>query len=86
MLECFHPSSKLTEPHVFCKYLGTDGLSDRHEGEGSLYENVEDAQRLGMLTSLYSTFRPEATVEERGSGMRLVPSGMVFSCWLVALN
>lgn len=74
MLECFHPSSKLTEPHVFCQYLGTDGLSDRHEGQGSLYENVGTAQKLERLTSLYSRFRPEATVEERSSGTRLVPS------------
>lgn len=74
MLECFHPSSKLTEPHVFCKYLGTDGLSDKYEGQGSLYENVDTAQKLGRLTSLYSRFRPEATVEEQNSGARLVPS------------
>lgn len=75
ILECFHPASKLTEPHVFCKYLGTDGLSDKHEGEGSLYENVEEAQKLGRLTSLYSRFRPEVTVEERMNGSRLVPFG-----------
>jgi len=74
ILECFHPVSKLTEPHVFCKYLGTDGLSDKHEGEGSLYENVETAHKLGRLTSLYSRFRPEITVEERMDGSRLVPS------------
>lgn len=73
ILECFHPATKLTEPHVFCKYLGTDGLSDKHEGEGSLYENVEEAQKLGRLTSLYSRFRPEITVEERTNGSRLVP-------------
>lgn len=75
MLECFHPSAKLTEPNVFCKYLGTDGLSNRHEGEGSLYENVETAQKLGRLTSLYSRFRPEAAVEERSSRIRLTRSG-----------
>lgn len=74
ILECFHPSSKLIEPHVFCKYLGTDGLSNRHEGKGSLYENVDTAQQLGKLGSLYSKFRPEVTVEERSSGARLVPS------------
>ena len=74
ILECFHPASKLTEPNVFCKYLGTDGLSDKHEGEGSLYENVETSQQLGRLTSLYSKFRPEVAVEERASGLRLVPS------------
>ncbi|PLB47927.1 hypothetical protein P170DRAFT_476580 [Aspergillus steynii IBT 23096] len=74
ILECFHPSSKLIEPHVFCQYLGTDGLSDRHEGAGSLYENVDPAQRLGRLTALYSRFRPERAVDERISGMGLVIS------------
>ncbi|KAF7171784.1 hypothetical protein CNMCM5623_004060 [Aspergillus felis] len=74
ILECFHPSSKLTEPHVFCKYLGTDGLSDRYEGKGSLYEDVDTAKRLGRLTSLYSRFRPEVTIEQRASGARATPS------------
>lgn len=73
IFECYHPVQKLTEPHVFCKYLGTDGLSDKHEGEGSLYENVETSRQLGRLTSLYSRFRPEVTVEERMMGTRLVP-------------
>jgi hypothetical protein len=74
ILECFHPSSKLTEPHVFCKYLGTDGLSDRYEGKGSLYEDVDTAKRLGRLTSLYSRFRPEVAIEQRASGARVTPS------------
>ncbi|KAJ5956496.1 hypothetical protein N7501_010775 [Penicillium viridicatum] len=64
LLECFHPSSKLTEPHVFCKYLGTDGLSERHDGEGSLYENVNTAHQLGRVTGLYSRFRPEVSNDE----------------------
>ncbi|KAL4918148.1 hypothetical protein BDW62DRAFT_181929 [Aspergillus aurantiobrunneus] len=66
ILECFHPTSKLTEPHVFCKYLGTPGLSDKYEGEGSLYENVDTAQQLGRLGSLYSIFRPVEPGEESG--------------------
>ncbi|KAA8650665.1 F-box protein [Aspergillus tanneri] len=74
ILECFHPSSKLIEPHIFCKHLGTDGLSTRHEGTGSMYEDFNPAQRLGRLTALYSRFRPEATVREIMSGTRLVPS------------
>ncbi|KAH2145888.1 hypothetical protein KXV35_000024 [Aspergillus fumigatus] len=74
ILECFHPSSKLTEPHVFCKYLGTDGLSDRYEGKGSLYEEVDTAKRLGRLTCLYSRFRPEVTIEQMGTGARITPS------------
>jgi hypothetical protein len=64
LLECFHPSSKLTEPHVFCKYLGTDGLSERHDGTGSLYENVDTAHQLGRVTALYSRFRPLVANEE----------------------
>lgn len=65
MLECFHPSSRLTDPHVFCTYLGTDGLSNKHEGEGSLYENCGATERLGRLTSLYSRFRPDPEVEDQ---------------------
>lgn len=64
ILECFHPTSKLTEPHVFCKYLGTPGLSDKYEGEGSMYENIDTAQQLGRLGSVYSLFRPVETEEE----------------------
>ncbi|KAI9934797.1 hypothetical protein ASPWEDRAFT_655724 [Aspergillus wentii DTO 134E9] len=79
MLECFHPGSRLTSP-AFCKYLGTDdlngtdGLSGRHEGKGSLYEDVETAHQLGKLGSVYSRFRPETCVEERARGARLVVS------------
>ncbi|KKK20425.1 hypothetical protein AOCH_004871 [Aspergillus ochraceoroseus] len=75
ILECFHPTSKLTEPHVFCKYLGTDGLSDKYQGEGSLYENVDTAQKLGRLSSLYSRFQPVMTAEEspNGAGSTAVP-------------
>ncbi|CAI7661397.1 unnamed protein product [Penicillium glandicola] len=71
LLECFHPTSRLTEPHVFCKYLGTDGLNERHDGTGSLYENVDIAHQLGRVTGLYSRFRPEVNKDEekrRGTG------------------
>lgn len=63
-MECFHPTSKLTEPHVFCKYIGTPGLSDKYEGEGSLYENIDTAKQLGRLGSVYSIFRPVESEEE----------------------
>ncbi|CAG7941648.1 unnamed protein product [Penicillium nalgiovense] len=64
LLECFHPSSKLTEPHVFCKYLGTDGLNEHHDGTGLLYENIDAAHHLGRVTGLYSRFRPEVSSDE----------------------
>ncbi|KAJ5081799.1 hypothetical protein NUU61_010063 [Penicillium alfredii] len=62
LLECFHPSSKLTEPHVFCKHIGTDGLSDQ---DNEL--EIDPAQQLGRLTGLYSRFRPEARDEDKAS-------------------
>ncbi|CAP82899.1 Pc15g00130 [Penicillium rubens Wisconsin 54-1255] len=64
LLECFHPSSKLTEPHVFCKYLGTDGLNERHDETGLLYENIDAAHHLGRVAGLYSRFRPEVSSDE----------------------
>ncbi|KAL4742333.1 hypothetical protein BDV11DRAFT_181071 [Aspergillus similis] len=75
ILECFHPTSKLTEPHVFCKYLGTPGLSDKYEGEGSLYENINTAQQLGKLGTLYSIFKPVET-EEDSAAVALDPDSL----------
>ncbi|OQE38276.1 hypothetical protein PENCOP_c008G00428 [Penicillium coprophilum] len=80
LLECFHPSSKLTEPPVFCEYLGTDGLSEHHDGAGSLYENVDTARQLGQVAGLYSRFRPEVRKEEEqpstnGSKFGFSPEG-----------
>ncbi|KAE8417348.1 hypothetical protein BDV36DRAFT_180956 [Aspergillus pseudocaelatus] len=70
MLDCLNPSSYSTEPHVFCKYLGTDGLSNQYEGKGSLYENIDTAQQLGRLGSLYSRFRPSVVVMQSIGGAR----------------
>lgn len=55
LLECYHPSAKLTEPPYFCAYQGTDGLS--------LYENPSEPDRaitarLGEMRQMYSRFRP----------------------------
>ncbi|KAI2752308.1 hypothetical protein DTO006G1_9375 [Penicillium roqueforti] len=54
LLECFHPSSKLTEPHVFCQYLGTNGLSEGHDA----------THQPGRVTGLYSRFRPEVSSDK----------------------
>jgi len=60
ILEAYHPSRRYTKPYLFCEYLGTDGLSSKHEGEGSLYQDCDGvAGRLGKLGALYSRFRPE---------------------------
>ena len=58
ILECYHPSSKYSEPYLGCEYLGTDGLSGSREGEGSFYDDVGTTGQLGKLSGLYSHFRP----------------------------
>ncbi|KAH7359531.1 F-box domain-containing protein [Pyrenochaeta sp. MPI-SDFR-AT-0127] len=68
LLECYHPSAKLTEPPYFCTYHGTDGLS--------LYDDSESAQRnvgrLGDMYNMYSRFRPYRRELEDG-GRRVLP-------------
>ncbi|KAF2623738.1 hypothetical protein BU25DRAFT_414201 [Macroventuria anomochaeta] len=68
LLECYHPSAKLTEPPYFCAYRGTDGLS--------LYENPSEPDRaitarLGEMRQMYSRFRPYRRELEDG-GRRVV--------------
>ncbi|KAF1926385.1 F-box domain-containing protein [Didymella exigua CBS 183.55] len=68
LLECYHPSAKLTEPPYFCAYRGTDGLS--------LYESPSKADRnsvarLGEMRRMYSRFRPHRRQLEDG-GRRVV--------------
>ncbi|KAJ4401999.1 hypothetical protein N0V91_007502 [Didymella pomorum] len=65
LLECYHPSAKLTEPPYFCAYRGTDGLS--------LYEETDrnTAARLGEMRHMYSRFRPHRRELEDG-GRRVV--------------
>lgn len=75
ILECFHPMSKFIEPHILCQYIGAERLSDQDKDADSMYEDVDPAQRLGQLSTLYSRFRPEMTADDKMSGMGLVISG-----------
>ena len=82
ILEAYHPSRKNTDPYLFCTYLGTDGLSSKHEGEGSLYADcVGEGGRLAKLGALYSRFRPESPGVEgsmparRIAGAAMQPGG-----------
>ncbi|KAI0888756.1 uncharacterized protein GGS22DRAFT_184335 [Annulohypoxylon maeteangense] len=47
ILECYHPSEKLSTPELFCEYLGTNGLTE-----------AGDEANLGELNKLYTRFRP----------------------------
>jgi hypothetical protein len=48
ILECYHPSVKISTPTLFCNYLSTDGLEEAGHGEVG----------LRTLNGLYSRFRP----------------------------
>lgn len=61
ILESYFPAQRMSAPWSYLTYLGTDGLSSKHEGHGSLYEDCESAGgRFAKLGALYSQFRPEA--------------------------
>ncbi|KAI0016877.1 hypothetical protein F4780DRAFT_634093 [Xylariomycetidae sp. FL0641] len=54
LLECYHPTDKLSAPSLHCENLGTDGLT----------EAGVDA-RLETLNGLYTRFRPYLGEEDR---------------------
>lgn len=62
ILECFHPSAKLTTPGLLCDYVGTDG-SDIDEA--TLYSSYERIGQLGKLVGLYSRFKPVGAEQNR---------------------
>lgn len=74
LLECYHPSAKLTEPPYFCTYHGTDGLT-RYEGPSDA-EETSVVGKVGELQKMYSRFRPHRRELERG-GRRVRPPGDV---------
>ncbi|TGJ85818.1 hypothetical protein E0Z10_g2958 [Xylaria hypoxylon] len=48
ILECYHPSDRLSTPTLFCKYLATDGLAEAGEDA-----NMEDLNRLYTRFGLF---------------------------------
>ncbi|KAI5919820.1 hypothetical protein F4810DRAFT_468645 [Camillea tinctor] len=54
VLECYHPTNKLSAPSLHCEYLGTDGLSEA--GADASLEN---------MNRLYTRFRPFLGDEQR---------------------
>jgi hypothetical protein len=59
LLECYHPSQKLTEPPLFCSYLSTPGLdSCLLVNDGEDEKECHAIGRLDTLRNLYSAFQP----------------------------
>ncbi|KAH8681053.1 hypothetical protein BX600DRAFT_445656 [Xylariales sp. PMI_506] len=54
ILECYHPSAKISTPYMFCNYIGTDGL-----------EEIGRNPTMKELGELYSRFRPVLGEENR---------------------
>ncbi|KAF2684329.1 F-box domain-containing protein [Lentithecium fluviatile CBS 122367] len=72
LLECFHPSAKLTEPPYFCTYRATDGLS-LHVGFAE--DDKSLARRLGEMRNMYSRFRPHRRELDLGGRRVVRPPG-----------
>lgn len=76
ILDAYHQFKQYIDPYLFCTYLGTDGLSSKFEGEGSLYVDCPGAEgRLAKLGALYSRFRPEKPGIEGTIPRRAFPAG-----------
>ncbi|KAF2433483.1 hypothetical protein EJ08DRAFT_668796 [Tothia fuscella] len=58
LLECYHPSQKLTEPPLFCSYLSTPELDSCCVDD----EGGSVIGRLAAMRDLYSTFRPHRRI------------------------
>ena len=66
ILECYHPSAKLSTPYLYCDYLSTDGIGEAGAGEDS------PGLTLAGLGSAYSHFRLVKQDENR-RGRRRYP-------------
>jgi hypothetical protein len=81
ILECFHPSTKLSTPYLFCDYLGTgrcDAGSDELGFDGKSYnEGMGVEMGLGDLRGLYSHFRPLQPDEDRPRNRRHPAGGVL---------
>lgn len=70
LLECFHPSTKLSTPYLFCHTLSTRALT-------STPSNQEPPSTLADLSSLYTSFRPLKPDSDRRA-LRAHPAGGFF--------
>lgn len=82
ILECYHPSAKLTEPPLYCTYLGTPGLDDTVDPWKIADETVAGpgyglGNRLATMRGMYSRFRPHRNRKDVTRPVRRHPAGDV---------
>lgn len=70
ILECYHPSAKLSTPYLFCDYLSTDGLGDTEDNDDAGAAHGLPRPTLGDLHRSYSHFRPVVQDENRRARRR----------------
>ncbi|EPE31259.1 F-box [Glarea lozoyensis ATCC 20868] len=71
ILECYHPSAKFYTPYLYCDYISTPGLDTERDFRSA---NSEATGQLGILSELYSYFRPLKPIDNRRSA-RPHPAG-----------
>ena len=69
ILECYHPSAKLSTPYLYCDYLRTDKLGAGPNGDEEAH-GPESEPTLAGLKNLYSHFRPVVQEENRRPRLR----------------
>ncbi|KAH6716609.1 hypothetical protein BKA61DRAFT_600076 [Leptodontidium sp. MPI-SDFR-AT-0119] len=81
ILECFHPSTKLSTPYLFCDFIGTHPLNS---SSNEIYEDDNVVGKLGKLNALYSHFLPLKPDSDRrivrshpAGGSFSIPNGLV---------
>ncbi|KAJ6789173.1 hypothetical protein PWT90_03297 [Aphanocladium album] len=76
ILECYHPSLKISTPYLSCRYLGprhpTDCDGDAHDAATAAVAPADCPALLGHVCQLYASFRPVVTEENRLRRFRMV--------------
>ncbi|KAK8128609.1 hypothetical protein PG984_009717 [Apiospora sp. TS-2023a] len=66
ILECYHPTVKISTPYLFCDYVGTPGLATESAGvSGSNDGSGGKDPSLAGMNALYSRFRPVQQEDDR---------------------
>ncbi|KAK4652240.1 hypothetical protein QC762_609390 [Podospora pseudocomata] len=60
ILECYHPTAKISTPYLYCEYLSTD----------QFYDESSDSALRNSLGEVYSHFKPVLQDENRRPRMR----------------
>ncbi len=73
ILECYHPSLKISTPYLSCRYLGTRHPTDCDAAAAAATAAAQqDGPSLGHVCQLYASFRPVVTEENRRRRFRMV--------------